>query len=63
MNVEQIAPFTACLMGLPDPRIISILGGGEVLRRTEKKQCRFDVAIADRGWRLSIQSFFLFFLD
>ena len=25
MNDEQIAPFTACLMGLPDLRIISIV--------------------------------------
>lgn len=27
MNDEQIAPFTACPMGLPDLRIISIVAG------------------------------------
>lgn len=73
MNVEQIAPFTACLMGLPDPRIISIVGGGgkggtfKTYRKETMsvRRCTLQLRIED-GWRwcfdLNAWIFFFFFL-
>lgn len=52
MNDEQIAPFTACLMGLPDLRIISIVA--ETFKPTEKNNVTLTFYSADNSSRSKI---------